>query len=255
MNSFDTFSQLHQNSTPLLLGNIWDVHSALLFEANGYKAIGTSSQAIAKTFGYEDGENIPFETLFLIAKRVTEVVKIPFSVDLEGGYGRTIDGIIENITKLHAIGVAGINLEDSIPGATRQMLPTDEFQKTLSTIANYLNRNNMKIFLNIRTDGFLLGMKTALKETLSRLKSYEEAGANGIFVPCITQSNDISEVVKATTLPVNVMCMPTLPSFEDLQKLGVKRISMGPFTTMYVHKQTEEAIHSIQQNNSFSILF
>ncbi|MDJ1492111.1 isocitrate lyase/phosphoenolpyruvate mutase family protein [Cytophagaceae bacterium DM2B3-1] len=255
MNSFDTFSQLHQNSTPLLLGNIWDVHSALLFEANGYKAIGTSSQAIAKTFGYEDGENIPFETLFLIAKRVTEVVKIPFSVDLEGGYSRTIDGIIENITKLHAIGVAGINLEDSIPRTTRQLQSIHEFQKTLSTIANHLNRNNMKVFLNIRTDGFLLGMETALKETLSRLKSYEEAGANGIFVPCITQSNDISEVVKATALPVNVMCMPTLPSFEDLQKLGVKRISMGPFTTMYVHKRAEEAIHSIQQNNSFSILF
>ncbi|MDJ1499573.1 isocitrate lyase/phosphoenolpyruvate mutase family protein [Xanthocytophaga agilis] len=255
MNSFDTFSQLHQNSTPLLLGNIWDVHSALLFEANGYKAIGTSSQAIAKTFGYEDGENIPFETLFLIAKRVTEAVKIPFSVDLEGGYSRTIDGIIENITKLHAIGVAGINLEDSIPGTTRQLQSIHEFQKTLSTIANHLNRNNMKVFLNIRTDGFLLDMETALKETLSRLKSYEEAGANGIFVPCITQSNDISEVVKATTLPVNVMCMPTLPSFEDLQKLGVKRVSMGPFTAMYIHKRAEEAIHSIQQNNSFSILF
>ncbi|MDJ1468937.1 isocitrate lyase/phosphoenolpyruvate mutase family protein [Cytophagaceae bacterium NT2B1] len=198
---------------------------------------------------------MPFETLFLIAKRVTELVKIPFSVDLEGGYSRTIDGIIENITKLHAIGVAGINLEDSIPGTTRQLQSIDEFQKTLSTIANHLNRNNMKVFLNIRTDGFLLGMETALKETLSRLKCYEEAGANGIFVPCITQSNDISEVVKATTLPVNVMCMPTLPSFEDLQKLGVKRISMGPFTTMYVHKRAEVAIHSIQQNNSFSILF
>ena len=56
MNSFENFSALHQGTTPLLLGNIWDVSSAKIFEANDYKAIGTSSDAVANTFGYEDGE-------------------------------------------------------------------------------------------------------------------------------------------------------------------------------------------------------
>lgn len=63
MNSFERFLQLHQNTQPLLLGNIWDVNSARIFESNGFKAIGTSSQAVAKVFGYDDGENIPFDTL------------------------------------------------------------------------------------------------------------------------------------------------------------------------------------------------
>lgn len=255
MNSYETFSQLHQSTTPLLLGNIWDVNSAKLFEAKGYKAIGTSSQAVAKSFGYEDGENLPFETLLQLAKRVVEIVRVPFTVDIEGGYSRTVDGIITNIKKLHDVGVVGINLEDTIAGATRQLQPIAEFQKTLSSIAEHVSRNNLKMFLNIRTDGFLLGMPTALTEALTRIKSYESSGANGIFVPCITNKNDIQEVVKATKLPINVMCMPELPNFDVLKSLGVKRISMGPFVSSFINKKIEEVIGAVLLENNFSTLF
>ncbi len=255
MKSFETFLQLHQDSTPLLLGNIWDVSSAQLFEQAGYKAIGTSSQAVAKSMGYEDGENLPFEILFQLVKRVTKVVNIPFTVDIEAGYSRAVDGIIENIKKLHDSGVVGINLEDTIPGAMRQLRPMNEFQQILSAIAESVSRNNLQLFLNIRTDGFLLGMPTAVAETLARIKSYQESGANGIFVPCIIAKDDIKQVVNATHLPINVMCMPELPSFEELKSLGVKRISMGPFVCSLINKRTEEAIMTILKDNHFSSLF
>ena len=255
MKSFKTFARLHQNSIPLLLANIWDVNSAQLFEQAGYKAIGTSSQAVAKSMGYDDGENLPFETLLQFAKRVTKVVNIPFTVDIEAGYSRSVDGIIENIKKLHDAGVVGINLEDTIPGATRQLLPVNEFQGILSNIAESINRNNLQLFLNIRTDGFLLGMPTALAETLERIKSYQDSGANGIFVPCITAKDDIKKVVSATHLPINVMCMPELPGFEELKSLGVRRISMGPFVNNLINKKTVEAITTILKDNNFSSLF
>lgn len=252
MNTFETFSQLHQNPTPFLLGNIWDVNSAKLFEANGYKAIGVSSQALANSWGYEDGENLPFEILLQLAKRVVEVVNIPFSVDLEGGYSRTIAGVITNINKLHDAGVAGINLEDTIAGATRNLLPVDEFQKILAAIADHINRNNLKLFLNIRTDGFLLGLPTALSETLTRIKSYENTGASGIFVPCITNGDDIKAVVNATKLPINVMCMPDLPGFEELGGLGVKRISMGPFLFNKVYDTAGKLAKAVISDQNFS---
>jgi 2-methylisocitrate lyase-like PEP mutase family enzyme len=252
MSSFETFSQLHRQATPLLLGNIWDVHSAKVFEANGYKAIGTSSMAVAKAWGYEDGEKLPFETLLQLAKRVVEVVHIPFTVDIEGGYSRNIDGIITHINQLHDIGVAGINLEDTIAGATRQLQPVEVFQKTLSTVADHISRNNLNLFLNIRTDGFLLGMPTALAETLTRINSYQNAGADGIFVPCITNPDDIKQVVQATTLPINVMCMPGLSDFNELESLGVKRISMGPFFFNKVYDQAGKLSEAINDNKSFS---
>ena len=251
MSHFETFSQLHRNTTPLLLANIWDVQSAQVFEANGYKAIGTSSMAVAKSLGYEDGEKLSFDDLLQLAKRVTRVVHIPFSVDLEAGYSRTISGILENITKLHDVGVVGINLEDTISG-TRQLQPVSEFEKTIAAVATHISQHKLGIFLNIRTDAFLLGMSTALSETLARITQYENAGADGIFVPCISNSNDIKEVVAATTLPINVMCIPGLPDFAKLASLGVKRISMGPFLYNKVYETLGMFSKKIITDNNFS---
>jgi len=103
--------------------------------------------------------------------------------------------------------------------------------------------------------GRRMGMPKALAETLNRINVYENSGASGIFVPCITDKNDIREVVKATTLPVNVMCMPQLPDFDGLKSLGVKRISMGPFVSNYVNASAEEIIRSVQEQNNFASLF
>jgi 2-methylisocitrate lyase-like PEP mutase family enzyme len=255
MKSFEAFLQLHEGSTPLLLGNIWDVNSAKIFEKAGYRAIGTSSQAVAASQGYEDGEKMPFDTLLQLARQVVKTVDIPLTVDIEGGYSRSASGIIEHIEKLHDAGVVGMNLEDTVVGASRTLQPPDAFQKTLSTIADHLSRKHLKMFLNIRTDGFLLGIPTALTETIKRSLSYKDAGANGIFVPCITEINDIKAVVDATDLPVNVMCMPSLPNFAELKRLGVKRISMGPFVYAYANKKAAEAVSTIIEIDSFSFLF
>ncbi|KIO78492.1 hypothetical protein TH53_03575 [Pedobacter lusitanus] len=255
MNSFETFVQLHRNSVPFLLGNIWDVNSAKVFEANGYKAIGISSQAAANSFGYEDGEQLPFEILLQLAKRVVEVVQIPFSVDMEGGYSRTITGITENISKLHDAGVVGINLEDTVAGLSRQQQSVAEFSKILSGVSDYISRNKLKMFLNVRTDGFLLGLSDALTETLLRIESYENAGADGIFVPCITRETDITAVVNATKLPVNVMCMPELPGFEELGAIGVKRISMGGFLFNKLYRDAGKLSATILHDQNFSSIF
>ncbi|MBC7922373.1 MAG: isocitrate lyase/phosphoenolpyruvate mutase family protein [Ferruginibacter sp.] len=252
MTSFETFANLHRNPKPLLLGNIWDVNSAKLLQASGYEAIGVSSQAVANSFGYEDGENMPFELLQQLAKRVAQVVRIPFTVDLEGGYSRTVAGISENIKKLHDVGVVGINLEDSLVGQTRRLQAPDDFQHLLLGIAENLRRSNVKVFLNIRTDGFLLGLPTALAETLKRINAYENSGADGIFVPCIIQATDIAAVVQATLLPVNVMCMPGLPDFAELTVLGVKRISLGSFLFSKVSGYASQLAQQVIADQNFS---
>jgi len=249
MQNFETFVQLHQQPTPLLLGNIWNVQSAKMFEAAGYRAIGTSSMAVANAFGYDDGEQIPFDVLLQLAKKVVETVKIPFTVDMEGGFSRNTDGIITNIQKLHDAGVVGINIEDTIAGNTRTLQPVTAFEKTLTAITDHLSRKNIKLFINVRTDGFLLGMPTALAETTHRIKRYEATGINGIFVPCITNSNDIKQVVQSTALPVNVMCMPALPTVDELTALGVKRISMGAFFFEKVYKNAATLAQTVSNGN------
>src|SRR5215831_10467112 len=105
MYRFEEFKQLHYQSTPLLIGNVWDVMSAKIFEQLGFKAIATSSAALARTMGYEDGEKIPFDLLLKMVERIIGNINIPLSVDIEGGYSRNISEIIRNIEKLHELGV------------------------------------------------------------------------------------------------------------------------------------------------------
>ncbi len=255
MNSFEKFARLHQQPNPFLLGNIWDVNSAVLFENAGYKAIGTSSQALAIANGYDDGEQVPFDLLVRLAKKVVEKVTIPFSVDIEAGYARSIEGIVENISRLHDAGIAGINLEDTIPGATRELQQVDKFREILSNAADYISRNNLNLFINVRTDGFLLGLPNALEETITRIKSYDNTGASGIFTPCITAESDIKAVVESTKLPINVMCMPDLPGFDELATLGVKRISMGGFFFFKINDEITKMAKTVSNSGSFKPLF
>jgi 2-methylisocitrate lyase-like PEP mutase family enzyme len=255
MKTFEYFHRLHSNTQPLLIGNVWDAHSARMFEQHGFKAVATSSAAFANTFGYEDGEQLPFDLLVQIAKRIAEVISIPLSVDIEGGFARDGKQIAKHIECLHDVGVVGINIEDSLPGKPRTMQPTEDFARVLTEIVNHLSKKNIGVFINVRTDGFLQGLTNALSETTSRIKVYAATGAHGIFVPCITNPDDIRQVVAATQLPINVMCMPQLPSFTKLQALGVKRISMGNFLHQHLTKAFVTTLKNIEKDQSFNSLF
>lgn len=252
MSQYETFFQLHHQSTPLLLGNSWDVSTAKLLEANGFKAIATSSMAVAQSLGYEDGEHMPFELLLQTAKRMQQNITVPLSVDMERGYSNSVEGIIENIVKLHDIGVVGINLEDSVNGV---MEPTDIFYRKISTIANYLAQKNIPLFINARTDAFLVKLPDATAVTLARINQYKNSGASGIFVPFIKNENDIKAVVAATALPVNVLPVPGLPSISTLAAWGVKRISLGSALFNAIKKDIAHKAKQIMEQQSFDHLF
>jgi 2-methylisocitrate lyase-like PEP mutase family enzyme len=239
--NFEQFKALHQQQEPLLLGNAWDVQSATVLEKLGIKAIGTSSAAAAATLGYDDGENIPFEEYFFLIKRIRACISVPLSVDLEAGYGETEEAIVQNIRRLHELGVAGINIEDSVvDGNGRSIVPAAGFAQRLQNITGRLGQLGIDIFINLRSDAFLLGLPNAGQEAVQRIKAYEHTGVHSIFLPCITAADDIKAAVAATQLPVSVMCMPGLPDFKTLQSLGIKRISMGNFVHGTLYKKMEE---------------
>ena len=251
----ERFKALHQQKEAFHLGNVWDVQSALLFQKSGFKAIGTSSAAIAASLGYDDGEDMPFKDLVWVVKKIHAKVDIPLSVDIEGGYSRNVDDIIENIKTLHQMGVEGINIEDSAVNETREMLDMEVFSNTIMKVKSYLLENRMNIFLNVRTDAYILGLDHPLEKTLERIKRYEESGADGIFVPCIVDEEEIAKVVQSTSLPINVLCMPNLPSFSTLINLGVKRISSGHFIHNHIAGNLEKTINTIIEQQSFNSLF
>ncbi|MFL7013029.1 isocitrate lyase/PEP mutase family protein [Enterovibrio norvegicus] len=251
-----TFLELHQQDTPLLIGNVWDASSANIVSRLGFSAVGTSSAAIAYTLGYEDGENMPFNELLFMVERISRVVCVPLTVDLEAGYGETADDIAANILQLAKLGVVGINLEDSkVINGKRTLLDADDFSLTLSRIRSALNHANIDMFINARADALIMKTDDALAQTLDRATRYEAAGANGLFVPYLRAEQDITAVVAHTALPVNVLCVPELPDFATLASCGVKRISMGDFAYEKLQRELHASLKTVLDDGAFSSLF
>ena len=222
-----SFAALHRGPEPLLLGNAWDPMSARLLQESGFKAIGTSSAAIARSAGFEDGENLPFADMVRACSAIARSITIPLSIDMEAGYSRTGAGVCENVQKMLDIGAVGINLEDSRLDGERKLIPAEEFSTLLATIKNFLLRSGSGLFVNARCDAYLLKHPDQRREALHRTVLYRDAGADGIFLPRITGSDEIAEAASTARIPLNVLVGPGLPGMAELARLGVRRISMG----------------------------
>jgi 2-methylisocitrate lyase-like PEP mutase family enzyme len=250
------FKELHHQTKPLMIGNVWNVQSAKVFEKLNFQAIGTSSAAIAHSLGYEDGEQMPFSDLLFMVERISKSVSLPLSVDIEFGYGNTATQIADNIIALRSIGVVGINIEDSfLDNGERKLRDSVQFSELLKELKDILLQKGVSIFFNVRCDAFLLNIPNTLQVATERINKYEQSGADGIFLPCITKESDIATIVLQTKLPLNVMCMPELPNFDTLEKLGVKRISMGNFLNFYVYSALEKVTAKILSDQSFNSVF
>ncbi|HYE55455.1 MAG TPA: isocitrate lyase/phosphoenolpyruvate mutase family protein [Chitinophagaceae bacterium] len=254
--AFESFLALHRGEEPLLIGNVWNVQSAKVFEQCGFKALATSSAAVAETLGYEDGQVMSFDEYLFVISRIAKSVDLLLSVDLEAGYGESAGEIVRNIAKLSELGVCGINIEDSIMrDGNRLLRDAGEFAALLRMVCSELESRNIKMFINVRCDVFLMGLADAATEGLQRIGLYKDTGVHGLFFPCITQPGDIEVVVKASELPVNVMCMPGLPSFSLLKEIGVKRISMGNFLNKKVYGSLQADVRQIVKDGSFGLVF
>lgn len=256
MTNYLKFKELHHQATPLLIGNVWNVQSAKVFEKLNFQAIGTSSAAIAHSLGYEDGQELPFSELLYIVERIKKSTNLLLTVDIENGYGKTTEQILSNIQQLHSLGVAGINIEDStVENGKRRLMECDEFTTLLKSISDNFVNSNSQLFINARCDAFLLNRQNPVEEAIKRVKSYSNTGADGIFIPFVTNIEAIKSIVLQSELPINVMCMPGLPDFETLASVGVKRISMGNFINANLYKSLENSISNILTHQSFNQIF
>lgn len=246
--TFKTFKALHTARDLFILPNAWDAASAAILQENNYAAVGTSSAAVATALGYEDGEAMPFAEYLMIIKRIAASVNIPVTVDMEMGYGKTKEVIHTNLQKLVDAGVAGINIEDSfITHGKRSLGEPKEFADTLSFLKSKVKDT---LFINARCDTYLLHVKDKESETVNRLKLYQSAGADGIFLPFMKEEQDITHALAATKLPLNLMAIPGLPDLDTLQQLGVKRVSMGPFLQKKTYSKANELAKKVMEQKS-----
>lgn len=254
MNIIQEFNKLHTSKDILLLGNAWDLLSALTLEKVGFKAIGTTSWGIANSLGYADGELIDFDRHLGIIKSIAENVKIPVSADIEAGYGEDMDTIVANVLKTADVGVAGINIEDSLKNQ-RGLRDVSVQCMLLSKIRSALDQHGYKgFYINARTDTYFQ-KENPLIETIDRAKAYVESGASGIFVPGLIHHEEIEEITSNVKAPLNVLSLPGLTNCNKLKALGVKRFSFGNALSDKVISFLEKNAAQLMDLKDTSILY
>jgi 2-methylisocitrate lyase-like PEP mutase family enzyme len=243
------FRQLHENSCIFVLPNAWDSISAKIFEECGFKAIGTTSAGIAVSQGYSD-RNIPFKKTIATIKQIVDSVNLPVSADIEAGYGETVEEIIETVRQVISVGVVGINLEDSTNNPNDPLYDISLQKKKITAIKELSESMRLPLFINARTDMYWLNIgdpSSRFQETIKRANTYQEAGADCIFIPGVSNVEMIKALRKEISCPINLLAGPDSPSLEEFSKRGIERISCGsgPFraTATLLKRISEEIIN------------
>ncbi|BET46841.1 isocitrate lyase/phosphoenolpyruvate mutase family protein [Kitasatospora aureofaciens] len=208
------FAALHRADEPLLLPCAWDHASALALAGQGFHAVGTTSLGVAAAAGLPDGASATRDETLRLALTLGSA---PFllSVDAEDGFSDDPDEVGEFARELAAVGAVGINLEDALG-------PADRHAAKIAAV----RAAAPGLFVNARTDTYWSGDGDPA-ETVRRLEAYREAGADGVFVPGLTDPARIAALAAHFDVPLNVLYSPAGPTLAHLADLGVRRVSLG----------------------------
>lgn len=245
-----TFHRLHQQPSTFVLPNAWDVISAKMFEDCGFKAIGTTSAGIAASLGYLDGQSIPLNKMVETIENIAKSVNVPVSADIEAGYGQTVEEVLETVKAVAAAGAIGINLEDGTGDPNRPIFDMSSQVEKIAAIKELSESRNMPLFINARTDLYWLNIgdsSTRLQEAIKRARAYQDAGADCIFIPGLTDRKIIKKIREEISCPINLLVDPEMPSLSVLSEIGIERLSCGsvPFraTLTYLRTISEEIVN------------
>ncbi|MCM3134320.1 isocitrate lyase/phosphoenolpyruvate mutase family protein [Paenibacillus polysaccharolyticus] len=234
----EQFHRYHVKGQPLVLVNVWDAGSAQTIQSAGAKAIATGSWSVAAAHGEQDGEVLPFQLVLANLARITKSADLPVTIDIEGGYGRSVSEVKQNVLQIIEHGAVGINIEDQLPYG-EGLYNLSEQCLRLSATRQAASEADIPLFINARTDLFLQKApekhnEALVREALVRSEAYAEAGASGLFVPGLQDHQWIQELCERSPIPINVMVTSSEPSPRQLAALGVARISYGPYPYLQV---------------------
>lgn len=257
----DAFRRMHQPDAGriLVLPNAWDAMSARLIEEAGARAIATTSAGVAWALGRTDGEGLTRDQMINAVERITRVVRVPVTADVERGYGDgTPEDAADTVRRVIGAGAVGINLEDAPGPDGATLMDVDAQVERIAAAREAAGREGVALFINARVDTYLAqagAPEGRFDETVRRAHAYTAAGADGIFVPGVADSETIRRLAATVGAPLNVMAgRGAGPTIAELQALGVARVSLGPALTLAVMAQIRRAAAEVLEQGTFSAL-
>lgn len=249
------FQKLHTKEELLVLPNVWNAGTAKIFEQQGFEAIATTSAGVAFSLGCSDGEIITVEDLTQVVKQITSKINIPLSVDIERGYSDTIEEIVNNVKQIIQAGAVGINIEDGKADGTLYEL---DFQlEKIKALVKLKQELDIPFVINARTCVYWLNIgdeKQKIKTAIERSNAFEKAGADCVFIPGNIEKETVKKFVEQIKTPVNIVLSPAFSEIEEMDKIGVKRLSIGSAAAQTICENITNIAKELRVNNVDTLL-
>ena len=248
------FRALHNGPGAFVIPNPWDAGSARILAGLGFHALATTSAASASALGRRDHALTRDETL-AHARVIVDATDLPVSADLGKGFGDAPEVVAETVRLAASIGLVGCTIEDSTGNQDSPLYDVGLAVERIAAAAEAARTLQFPFMLTARAHNFLYGAPS-LDETISRLRAFENAGADVVFAPGLPDLAAVRAVCAAISKPVNFMVGIKGKSFSvsELSAAGVRRISLA--TSLYRAAMTGllDAAREVKNAGQFSFL-
>jgi carboxyvinyl-carboxyphosphonate phosphorylmutase len=137
-----------------------------------------------------------------LAHRICRAADAPLLVDADHGYGNALN-VIRTVAELETIGVAGLTIEDTdLPqpfahrGPARLISCEEGVGKMRAALEG---RQDPRLAIIGRTGAIPL---SGLDDAILRLRAYEKAGVDALFLTGVKQRAQLDAIAKAVSLPL-----------------------------------------------------
>ena len=181
--------------------------TARILTGLGFEALTTTSLAAWHLrLVRRDGTGaVTREETLANAKAIVDATDLPVAGDLENGFGHTPEAAAETIRLAgEAAGLVGGSIEDTTGDPRRPIYDFQHAVERVAAAAEAARALPFPFMLVGRAENYLHN-RPDLDDTIRRLQAFEAAGADALYAPGITRSEDIRSVCLAVSKPVNVV--------------------------------------------------
>jgi len=248
----EQFRSLHQGQDAFVIANAWDVVSTRMLTVLQFKALATSSGAMAGTLGRRDGK-VSREEAFVHWRTITSATDLPVAGDLENGFADAPNDVAETIRMAAEAGLVGGSIEDATGDPDRPIYDARSATERIAAAVRAARALPFHFTVTGRAENFLRN-RPDLADTIARLRAYEEAGADVLFAPGLPDLDAVRAVCAALSKPVNFMVGIKGKSFTvaALQAAGVRRISLGGSLYRAAMSGLYDAAREVREDGTFS---
>lgn len=219
------FHALHERGC-FVMPNPWDVGSAHALAGLGFPALATTSSGFAWSVGHTDN-TVPLLQVLAHLRTMAVSVDLPVNADFEGGFAIQPEDVLANVSAATTTGVAGLSIEDSTGDPEHPLHDLTLSVERIRAARRAIDDSGIPVLLTGRCESFLVG-RPNIGDTIHRLVSYAQAGADCLYAPGLRRESDILAVVNAVApKPVNVLMSSDFTTVAALAELGVRRVSVG----------------------------